>query len=106
MRALDAELAPHQIQVNSVHPTTVNTPMVDNDATFEVFADGVSLGDATREAAITAMTAMNGFPVPWVEPIDVSNAVLYLASDESRYVSGTTHVIDTNAMAPFRLRHG
>jgi SDR family mycofactocin-dependent oxidoreductase len=106
MRALAAELAPHQIRVNSVHPTTVNTPMVNNDATYEVFAGRVSLGDGARDAAIAAMTAMNGFAVPWVEPIDISNAVLYLASDESRYVSGATHVIDTNAMAPFRLRHG
>jgi NAD(P)-dependent dehydrogenase (short-subunit alcohol dehydrogenase family) len=49
------------------------------------------------------MTAMNALPVPWIDPVDVTNAVLYLASDEARYVTGTTTVIDAGAMAPFKI---
>jgi SDR family mycofactocin-dependent oxidoreductase len=103
MRALALELAPHGIRVNSVHPTTVDTPMVNNTATYALFAGGRD--GASRDDALAAMTAMNGFPVPWVEPVDVSNAVVYLASDDARYVSGTTHVIDANALAPFKFSH-
>ncbi len=48
---------------------------------------------------------MNALPVPWVDPIDVTNAVLYLASDEGRYVTGTTAVIDAGTVAPFEIPH-
>jgi NAD(P)-dependent dehydrogenase (short-subunit alcohol dehydrogenase family) len=51
------------------------------------------------------MKALNAMPVPWVEAVDISNAVLFLASDEARYVTGTTTVIDAGAMAPFKVPH-
>jgi SDR family mycofactocin-dependent oxidoreductase len=102
MRALAIELAPSGIRVNSVHPTNVDTPMLINDASFQLFTGAEG---ATREQAAAAMANMNALPVPWVDPIDVSNAVLYLASDESRYVTGTTMVIDAGAVAPFKIRH-
>jgi (+)-trans-carveol dehydrogenase len=103
MRTLAMELAPHSIRVNSVHPTTVDTPMVANDAIYGLFAGGAP--GATREQASEGMKALNAMPVPWVEAVDISNAVLYLASDEARFVTGTTTVIDAGALAPFKVPH-
>ncbi|MGQ0467082.1 MAG: SDR family oxidoreductase [Sporichthyaceae bacterium] len=48
---------------------------------------------------------MNALPVRWLEAIDLANAVLYLASDEARYVSGTTHVVDAGPISPFKIPH-
>jgi SDR family mycofactocin-dependent oxidoreductase len=101
MRALTIELAPAGIRVNSINPTTVDTPMVANPAMYSLFTGG--LPDVTREQAAVGMQAINALPIPWVEAVDVSNAVLYLASDESRYVTGTTMVIDAGAAQPFKL---
>jgi SDR family mycofactocin-dependent oxidoreductase len=92
MRSLANELAPHGIRVNAVHPTNVATPMVLNDTTFRAFRP--DLPDPSEEDSLEAMTLMNAIPVPWVEPADVSNAVLWLASDESRYVTGVSLPID------------
>ncbi|RFU21651.1 mycofactocin-coupled SDR family oxidoreductase [Geodermatophilus marinus] len=103
MRTLAVELAPHRIRVNSVHPTTVDTPMVANEAIWGLFLGGAQ--GATREQAAEGMTALNAIPVPWVEAVDISNAVLFLASDEARYVTGTTTVIDAGAMQPFKIPH-
>lgn len=103
MRSLAVELAPHDIRVNSVHPTTVNTPMINNPAIYKLFfpdADG-----CTEEHARARFVHMNGLRVPWVEAVDISNAVLYLASDEARYVTGTTHVVDAGGGAPYRFPH-
>ncbi len=98
MRALAAELAPHMIRVNSVHPTTVDTPMVQNPALYEVFG----MPGASREDVAEAFKPLNSLPIPWVDPIDISNAVLFLASDESRYVTGLTMTVDAGATAPYK----
>jgi (+)-trans-carveol dehydrogenase len=103
MRALAVELAPHRIRVNSVHPTTVDTPMVDNPAIRELFTGDPQIG---RDEAAEAFKPLNALPVPWVEAVDISNAVLYLASDEARYVTGTTMVVDAGATAPYKIPHG
>jgi SDR family mycofactocin-dependent oxidoreductase len=95
MRALAIELAPAGIRVNTVNPTTVDT--------YSLFMGG--LPDVTREQAAVGMKAINALPIPWVEAVDVSNAVLYLASEESRYVTGTTMVIDAGAAQPFKIPH-
>jgi SDR family mycofactocin-dependent oxidoreductase len=104
MRTLAMELAPQRIRVNSVHPTTVDTPMVANEAIYGLFLGGAP--GATRDQASAGMMALNAMPVPWVEAVDISNAVVYLASDEARYVTGTTTVIDAGAMQPFKVPHG
>src|SRR6185369_5217901 len=72
------ELAPYNIRVNSIHPTGVNTPMNDGLAALE--------GATARE--IAERSAGNLLPVPWVEPEDVANAVVFLASEKSRFVTG------------------
>jgi SDR family mycofactocin-dependent oxidoreductase len=92
MRTLALELAPHRIRVNTVHPTGVATDMILNEATFRLFMPDVE--HPTQEAAAEIFATTNALPIPWVEPIDISNAVLYLASDEARYVTGTELKID------------
>jgi SDR family mycofactocin-dependent oxidoreductase len=83
MRTLAIELAPHSIRVNTVHPTGVNTPMVVNDYMAQFLTDDFA-----------ASNMMNLLPVEMVEAVDISNAVLWLASDEARYVTGTCLPID------------
>ena len=48
----------------------------------------------TVDDAAAVLTARNLLPVPWVEPVDVANAVVFLASDEARYITGTQLVVD------------
>ena len=97
MRTLALELAPDFIRVNSVHPTSVDTDMVQNAATYALFAPDLPAAGRTREALIPRFEAFNALPIPWVEPGDISNAVLWLASDESRYVTGITLPVDAGA---------
>jgi len=92
MRALAIELAPYSIRCNSVHTTTVSTPMVHNQAVYSLFMGGKP--DATLEEALIGFRSLNALPIPWVESVDVSNLVLFLASEESRYVTGGTHRVD------------
>ena len=103
MRTLAVELAPHRIRVNSVHPTTVDTDMIQNSTIYQLF---LGRSDATRDDAAVGMKVLNALPIPWVEAIDISNAVLYLASDEARYVTGTTLVVDAGGTAPYKIPHG
>jgi (+)-trans-carveol dehydrogenase len=96
MRTLALELAPHFIRVNSVHPTSVNTPMVQNDASKRLFLPDVEHPSEEQFAEVSA--AMNALPIPWVEARDISNAVLWLASDEARYVTGVTLPVDAGTL--------
>jgi SDR family mycofactocin-dependent oxidoreductase len=83
------ELAPHGIRVNSIHPTGVNTPM----------NDGLAALEGLTPNEIAERSAGNLLPVPWVEPEDVAAAVLYLASDDARYVTGAQFVIDAGLLS-------
>ncbi|MEN3300188.1 mycofactocin-coupled SDR family oxidoreductase [Pseudonocardia sp.] len=96
MRTLALELAPHLIRVNSVHPTSVNTDMIQNDATYRLFAP--DLENPTGEQVAPRFGEMNALPINWVEPVDISNAVLFLASDEARYITGVTLPVDAGFM--------
>lgn len=104
MRTLAVEGAPHGIRCNSVHPTTVDTPMINNPAGYELFTGGVQ--GATRADMETALLSMNALRVPWVDAVDISNMVLFLASDESRYVTGTTQLVDAGSTLPFKIPPG
>jgi SDR family mycofactocin-dependent oxidoreductase len=92
MRALVNEVSQHNIRVNSVHPTAVDTDMIQNEMTYRLFEPDNP--NPTRESFAAAFQPLNALPVPWVEPVDISNAVLWLASDESRYVTGVTLPVD------------
>jgi SDR family mycofactocin-dependent oxidoreductase len=98
MRTLALELAPDMIRVNSVHPTSVNTDMIQNPPTYALFAPDLKEQDRTKERLAERFQAMDALPIPWVEPVDISNAVLWLASDESRYVTGVTLPVDAGCL--------
>jgi SDR family mycofactocin-dependent oxidoreductase len=82
------ELAPHGIRVNAIHPTGVNTPM----------NDGLAALEGLTPIEIAERSAGNLLPVPWIEPEDVAGAVLYLCSTASRYVTGTSLVLDAGLL--------
>jgi SDR family mycofactocin-dependent oxidoreductase len=96
MRAFAVELGQHRIRVNSVHPSQVNTPMTMNDVTFKLFRPDLENPGPDDFAPFSQMT--HTLPVPWVEAADISNAVLFLASDESRYVTGVSLPVDAGAL--------
>ena len=96
MRAFAVELGQHSIRVNSVHPSQVNTPMTMNDITFKLFRPDLENPGPEDFAPFSQMTHM--MPVPWVEAVDISNAVLFLASDESRYITGVSLPVDAGAL--------
>jgi len=95
MRTFAVELGQHMIRVNSVHPTNVNTPLFMNEPTMKLFRPDLENPGPEDLKVIAQM--MHTLPVGWVEPEDVSNAVLFLASDESRYVTGVTLPIDAGS---------
>ncbi|WP_127782980.1 mycofactocin-coupled SDR family oxidoreductase [Rhodococcus sp. X156] len=91
-KTLANELGPRSIRVNTVHPGAVATAMTLNPATFARLRP--DLASPTVADVAPVLAAKNLLPVPWVEAEDVSNAVLFLASDESRYVTGLQLVVD------------
>lgn len=88
VKSLAREVGGSGITVNAVCPTGVDTAMIQNEATYRLFAPGAER--PTREDAEPAFRAMNVIPVPWVEPSDVSDAMAFLCSDEARYITGET----------------
>jgi SDR family mycofactocin-dependent oxidoreductase len=83
MRTLANELAPHSIRVNTVHPTGVNTPMIVNDVATQWMSRAADL-----------VNMQNALPVALVEPVDITNAIVWLASDDARYVTGVSLPVD------------
>ena len=83
------ELAPFGIRVVSLHPTGVNTPM----------NDGLAALEGATPQQIAERSAGNLLPVPWIEPCDVTEAVVYLASDRARFVTGSQFVIDAGLLS-------
>jgi SDR family mycofactocin-dependent oxidoreductase len=92
MKVMAKELASQRIRVNTIHPTTVATEMILNDPIFRLFRP--DLENPNRADFEQAALTLNKLPIPAVESVDISNAVLYLVSDDGRYVTGTTHVVD------------
>lgn len=91
-RTLANELGPQSIRVNTVHPGAVDTAMTNNPSTFARLRPDLENPTAGDVAGV--LSARHLLPVPWVEPADVSNAVLFLASDEARFITGLQMVVD------------
>ncbi len=89
---LAAELAPRGIRANVVHPTNTNTPMLQSAPMYKSFRP--DLDDPTQADAEPVFYVQQAMKIPWVEPEDISNMVLFLASDEARYITGTQQRVD------------
>jgi (+)-trans-carveol dehydrogenase len=98
MRALALELSSENIRVNCVHPTTTNTPIIQNAWTYALFAPDLPVEERTPDNLRPRLEALNALAINWVEPVDVSNAVLFLASDAARYITGVTLPVDAGAL--------
>jgi SDR family mycofactocin-dependent oxidoreductase len=95
-KSLANELAEHWIRVNTIHPTNVATDMILNEPAYKLFRP--DLENPTQDDAAPAFVKMNLLPIPWVEARDISNAVLFLASDEARYVTGVQFPVDAGQL--------
>jgi SDR family mycofactocin-dependent oxidoreductase len=91
------DLAPYGITVNAIAPGNVDTPMIQNDAIRKMMRP--DLENPTREDAASAFQRLHVIPIPWVQPEEISRAVLYLAAEEARGVSGTVMSVDAGASA-------
>jgi (+)-trans-carveol dehydrogenase len=92
MRVLALELGEHSIRVNAIHPTTVGTPMIFNEVGYRLFRP--DLADPQLEDVEPVYRSLNVLPVAWVEPEDIANAVVFLASEEGRYITGVALPVD------------
>jgi (+)-trans-carveol dehydrogenase len=95
MKSAAHELSRLSIRVNSIHPGNVLTPMIENDSLFGLFRP--DLEHPTADDVAPAMTKMNLLPGPWAYPSDVTEAVVWLASDQARFVTGAALPIDLGA---------
>ena len=96
MRTFAVELGAESIRVNTVHPTHVNSPLLMNEPTYRLFRPDLENPGSDDLAPICQ--SFHFLPIPWVEPVDISNAVLFLASDESRYITGITLPVDAGSL--------
>jgi len=94
-RAFALELGPYFVRVNCVAPTAVPTPMVTN----QTYRDMMGGHPGTTEEETRALyLARRAIPLPWVEPVDIANAALFLASDEARYITGISLPVDLGSL--------
>lgn len=91
-RTLANELGPKRIRVNTVHPVPSAPRWCSTRRRSSGF--GPIWSTPTAQDAAEVLSARNLLAVPWVEPVDISNAVVFLASDEARYITGTQLVVD------------
>jgi SDR family mycofactocin-dependent oxidoreductase len=96
---LALHLAPRFIRVNAIHPTNCNTHLLHNDGLYSLFRPDVE--HPTREDVLPAFTYFQAMPIPYVEPVDISNLVLFLASEESRYITGQQIRVDAGSLIKF-----
>ena len=92
-------LAPRFIRVNAIHPTNCNTHLLHNEGLYAMFRPDIE--NPTREDVEPAFTMFQAMPIPYVEPVDISNLVLFLASDESRYITGQQIRVDAGSLLKY-----
>ncbi|SDC21955.1 (+)-trans-carveol dehydrogenase [Geodermatophilus telluris] len=92
------EFAPDMIRVNSVHPTAVSTDMIHNRKTYGNFVPDKPEDEVTQDDVAPLFQGLNAMPVPWVEAGDISNAVLWLVSDDARFVTGVQLPVDAGSV--------
>jgi SDR family mycofactocin-dependent oxidoreductase len=102
VEVLALQLAPSMVRLNAIHPTNCDTHLLQNDEIYRAFRP--DLKNPTKEDAIQAFPVMQAMPIPWIDPLDVSHLVAFLASDESRYITGLNIRIDAGAM--LKSNHG
>jgi (+)-trans-carveol dehydrogenase len=95
-KALAVELGPHWVRVNAVCPGNIATPMFHNQYILDMYNGGPG---GTIESAVFPAQASSILPVPWFEPEAISNAIVYLASDDGKYVTGTAFAVDAGMTA-------
>jgi (+)-trans-carveol dehydrogenase/(-)-trans-carveol dehydrogenase len=110
MRSLALELGEHGIRVNAVLPGSVNTPMLVNDEILRMFKGRDAQAEEEDEGALReeferVSASQNVLPIPWAEPRDISNAVLFLVSDEARYITGVSLPVDAGMAAQVTHAH-
>jgi SDR family mycofactocin-dependent oxidoreductase len=86
IKSVAREVAAEGITVNCICPTNLDSDMIHNPAFYALFAPGIE--NPTREQVEPGFTSLNAIPVPWIEAIDISNAMMFLASPEARYITG------------------
>jgi SDR family mycofactocin-dependent oxidoreductase len=93
-------LAPRMIRVNAMHPTNCNTHLLQNDGMYSMFRPDLTAEgkQATREDAEPLFTIFQAMPIPYVEPEDIANLAVFLASDESRYITGQQIRVDAGSL--------
>ena len=96
VEVLALQLAPHMVRLNAIHPTNCDTQLLHNEDVYRAFRP--DLEHPTRDDAIGAFPAMQAMPIPFIDPVDISHLVVYLASDESRYMTGMNLRVDAGAM--------
>lgn len=96
MRTMAQELAPHGIRVNCVNPCEVDTDMIMNPMIYKLFRPDLEMPGKADFASASAATHL--LSVPWIDPVDVSNAVLFLASVEARYITGVALPVDAGVL--------
>ena len=97
MRSLALELAPNNIRVNCIHPTSVDTPMIHNEV-FPTLVAPDKGQDATWQDALDFLQPQQALGVPVIEAMDITNAIMWLASDEGRYITGISLPVDAGMM--------
>lgn len=95
MKVLVNELGPYRIRVNCIHPNAIDTPMIKNKATYQLFRP--DLEEPSAEDSTAAFASLNPMGEPFIDAIHVSNSVLFLASDDSYFVSGAQLPVDGGA---------
>ncbi|AXT84257.1 SDR family mycofactocin-dependent oxidoreductase [Aeromicrobium sp. A1-2] len=88
VKSVAAEVADKGITVNAICPTAVDTDMIHNQANYTLFAPHIEV--PTKDDVIAGFASSNAIPIPWIEPIDISNAMMFLASKEARYITGAS----------------